>query len=147
MTLAWSRRIGASAPHHGISNCSAGAVYDGHVLYVAGPRHLIGGRPHPGSVQALDPRTGRLLWQTGLPDGVIGTPTLDGGGVLAVGTYDFTQTQNAFFLIRATTGRILRRLDRGSQDFAQGVFAGGRLLAPNGDGLVAWGLRRSRPHG
>ena len=122
MTVAWQRRVGAPQPHHGISNCSAAVVYDGHVLYVATPRHVISGRAYPGSVQALNPRTGALIWQTGLPHGVIGTPTMDAGGVLAVGTYDFSAT-NAVFLLRASDGKVLRRLNRGSADFAQSVFA------------------------
>jgi outer membrane protein assembly factor BamB len=141
MKVAWSRRVGAEAPRHGVASCSAAAVYDGRVLYVATPRHLIGGTAFGGSVQALNPATGALIWQTGLPNGVIGTPTLDGSGVLAVGTYAFTKRPNAVFLLRASDGRILRRLTRGSQDFAQSVFAGGRIFTANSDGLVAWGLR------
>ena len=140
MSLAWERRVGAPAPHHGVSNCSSGAIYDGHVLYVATPRHVINGKAFPGSVQALNPLTGALLWQTGLPNGVIGTPTMDAGGVIAVGTYDFTKTPNAIYLLRASDGTILRRLVSGSQDFAQSVFADGMLFTANGNGLVAWGL-------
>jgi outer membrane protein assembly factor BamB len=141
MTVAWERRIGAPAPRHGPSSCSAGAVYDGHMLYVATPRHVINGTPHAGSVQALNPRTGALIWQTGLPNGVIGTPSMDAGGVLAVGTYDFTATPNAIFLLRASDGKILRRLNRGSADFAQSAFDGGFIFTANGNGLFAWGLR------
>jgi outer membrane protein assembly factor BamB len=141
MRLAWSRRIGAQAPRHGVSNCSAAAVYDGKTLYVAGPRHVINGKAYPGSVQALNPHTGALLWQTGLANGVIGSPTLDGGGVLAVGTYDFTKIPNEIYLLNASTGKIVRRLVRGSADFAQGVFAEGRLFTANGDGLVSWAVR------
>jgi outer membrane protein assembly factor BamB len=141
MKVAWSRRVAAEAPRHGVASCSAAAVYDGRLLYVATPRHVIGGRAFGGSVQALNPSTGALIWQTGLPNCVIGTPTLDGAGVLAVGTYAFTKRPNAVFLLRASDGRILRRLTSGSQDFAQSVFAGGRIFTANSDGLVAWGLR------
>jgi polyvinyl alcohol dehydrogenase (cytochrome) len=138
MKLDWERRVSAPAPHHGISNCSAGAVYDGKTLYVAGPRHYINGTAYPGSVQALDPATGAVLWQTGLANGVIGTPTMDGGGVLAVGTYGFSTTPNMVYLLDASTGQILRSLVKGSADFAQSVFAEGRLFTANGDGLVSW---------
>ncbi|HYS33005.1 MAG TPA: PQQ-binding-like beta-propeller repeat protein [Streptosporangiaceae bacterium] len=138
MKLAWSRRIGAPAPRHGISNCSASAISNGTTLFVAGPRHLINGTAYPGSVQALNPNTGALLWQTGLANGVIGSPSMDGGGVLAVGTYDFTNTPNEVYLLDATTGQIVRRLARGSADFAQSVFAEDRLYTANGDGLVSW---------
>src|SRR6266568_3226768 len=141
MKVAWSRRIGAPAPHHGVSNCSASAIYDGRTLFVAGPRHVINGKAYPGSVQALNPNTGALLWRTGLANGVIGSPSLDGGGVLAVGTYGFTKTPNEVYLLDASTGSILRRLVRGSADFAQSVFAEGRLFTANGNGLVSWILR------
>lgn len=144
MRLAWSRRVGASAPAHGISNCSAAAVYDGRSLYVAGDATTIGGRSHRGSVQRLNPRTGAVLWRAGLPDGVIGTPTLDGGGVIAVGTYDFSPVPNAIYLLDARSGAIVRTLLKGSDDFAQAVFAGGRLFTANGNGLSAWSLRRTR---
>jgi outer membrane protein assembly factor BamB len=142
MKLAWSRRVGAEAPRHGVASCVAAAVYNGQVLYVATSRHIINGRAHPGSVQALNPATGALIWQTGLPNGVIGTPTLNGAGVLAVGTYAFSKTPNAVFLLRASDGKILRRLTMGSQDFAQSVFAGGRIFTANSNGLVEWGLRK-----
>ncbi len=138
MKVAWSRQIGAAAPRHGVSNCSAAASYDGTTLYVAGPRHLINGTAYPGSIQALNPATGALLWQTGLPNGVIGSPTIDGAGVIAVGTYDFTKTPNSVYLVDASSGAILRTLTTGSADFAQSVFAEGRLFTANGDGLVSW---------
>jgi outer membrane protein assembly factor BamB len=138
MRLAWSRRIGAPAPRHGVSNCSAAAIYDGSTLYIAGPRHVISGTTYPGSVQAVNPNTGSLLWQTGLTNGVIGSPSLDGGGVLAVGTYGFTTTPNEVFLLDASTGTIVRSLVRGGADFAQSVFAGGRLFTANRNGLVSW---------
>jgi len=146
MTLAWSQRIGAPAPRHGISNCSAAAVYDGRSLYLAGDAVTIGGKTYQGSIQRLDPVTGKVLWITGLRNGVIGSPSMDGGGVIAVGTYDFTATPNATYLVDAATGRILRTLIKGSDDFAQSVFAGGRLFTANGTGVYCWSLRRHRPH-
>jgi polyvinyl alcohol dehydrogenase (cytochrome) len=138
MHLAWSRRVSAPAPHHGISNCSAAATYDGRTLYVAGPRHMINGTAYPGSIQALNPNTGAVLWQTGLANGVIGSPSMDGGGLLAVGTYGFSATPNEVYLLDASTGTIVRRLVRGSADFAQSVFAEGRLFTANGNGLMSW---------
>jgi hypothetical protein len=80
-----------------------------------------------------------VLWQTGLPNGVIGAPTLDGGGVVAVGTYGSSATLNAVYLADARTGRIVRTLITGSTDFAQSVFAGGWLFTANGTGVYAWG--------
>jgi hypothetical protein len=80
-----------------------------------------------------------VLWATGLPNGVLGGPTLDGAGLLAVGTYGSSATPNAVYLINAKTGQIVRTLIAGSNDFAQSVFAGGWLFTANGDGVSAWG--------
>ena len=71
---------------------------------------------------------------------MIGSPTIDGAGVIAVGTYDFTRTPNAVYLVDASSGSILRTLTTGSADFAQSVFARGRLFTANGDGLVSWAV-------
>lgn len=141
MKLAWSARIGATAARHGISNCSAAAIFDGRHLYLAGPAATVGGRTFRGSIAELDPVTGRVLWRTGLPNGVIGSPAMDGAGVIAVGTYDFSSRPNAIYLVSAASGKILRRLVKGSRDFAQSVFADGLLFTATGTGISAWRLR------
>ncbi len=136
MKLAWSHRVGAVAREN--NPCLAAAAYDGADLYVAGPEQAINGQIYNGSVQALDPDTGTVRWQTGLPNGVIGSPTVDGAGVLAVGTYQATGTPNGIYLLDAATGAILRRLTGGTADFAQNVFAEGRLFTADGAALTAW---------
>jgi PQQ-like domain len=70
----------------------------------------INGVAYRGSIQRLDPSTGATLWETGLPNSVLGRPTMNDGGVIAVGTYDFTSTPNAVCLVDASTGAILRTL-------------------------------------
>ena len=137
MTLAWSGRIGAGSRNGTYAQCSAAAVYDGRHLFFGGTATTIRGRAYRGSVQE---RTtgGRLVWATGLPDGVIGSPSLDGGGVIAVGTFD-NAAPNAVRLVSARTGKIVRLLVRGGDDFAQSVFAGGWLYTANGSGVYAWG--------
>jgi len=137
MALAWGRRIGAASRSGTYAQCSAAAVYDGRHLFFGGTAVTIRGRAFRGSVQERS-TDGRLLWETGLPDGVIGSPSADGGGVIAVGTFD-NAAPNAVYLVSARTGRIVRRLIRGSDDFAQSVFAGGWLFTANGYGLNAWG--------
>lgn len=139
MKLAWSTTLGQAAGA-GLEQCNAAAVYDGKYLYVSGPPTTIGGTTYPGSIQRLDPTTGAPLWQTGLPNCVLGTPTMNGGGVIAVGTYDLTETPNAIYLISAATGQILRTLAQGSPDFAQNVFANGWLFTADDSGVSAWGL-------
>ncbi len=136
MRLAWSRQVGAAA--HEDMSCLASAAYDGDDLYVAGPGQTINGVSYDGSVQDLDPATGAARWQTGLPDAVLGSPAVDGAGVLAVGTYQVTGAPNGIYLLDAATGAILRRLTGGSPDFAQNVFAAGRLFTADGAYLTAW---------
>jgi outer membrane protein assembly factor BamB len=120
MKLAWERRVAASPGDTGKATS-------------------IAGQNVAGSIRRLNPRTGKVLWATGLPNGVLGAPTLDGAGVLAVGTDGTTTTPNAVYLINAKTGQILRTLITGSNDFAQSVFSGGWLFTANGDGVYAWG--------
>ena len=139
MKLAWERRVAASPGDTGKATCIAASAYDGSSLYVAATATSIAGQNFAGSIRRLNPRTGKVLWATGLPNGVLGAPTLDGSGVLAVGTDGTTTTPNAVYLINARTGHIVRTLITGSNDFAQSVFAGGWLFTANGNGVYAWG--------
>jgi hypothetical protein len=151
MTLVWKKRIGAKSSRSTEAQCSAAAAYDGTYLYIAGTATTIGGTSYLGAIRRVDPATGTFLWETGLPDGVIGSPTMNGGGVIAVGTYDGTAPgQNGVFLVDASNGQIVQALLPGDLDFAQNVFADGMLFAANGTGLYAYGLaglRGRRPQG
>jgi outer membrane protein assembly factor BamB len=141
LRLAWWKGVGA--PYNakgGFGRCVSAAAYDGKHLYLGTNRVHVGGRSYDGSITELDPATGRRIWVTGLPNAVLGTPSLDGAGVLAVGTYDFTATPNAVYLVNAATGRIIRTLLTGGTDFAQNVFADGRLFTANSTGVYSWGL-------
>jgi outer membrane protein assembly factor BamB len=138
MKLAWERRVAISPGSTGRSTCIAASAYDGSSLYVGATATSIGGKTFAGSVRRLNPATGKVLWATGLPNGVLGAPTLDGAGVLAVGTYGSTTTPNAVYLLNANTGKILATVITGSTDFAQSVFAGGWLFTANGTGVYAW---------
>jgi hypothetical protein len=75
-----------------------------------------------------------------LPGTVLGTPTLDGSGVLAVATCDFSGAPNAVYLIRASSGQIISTVSTGNTaDFAQPVFADSYLfVATVGHGLLAY---------
>jgi len=139
MTLAWEKRI--SAPAVSATICAAAPVYNGGALFLAGTAFRINGILYGGSVQERNPATGALRWVTGLPNGVIGSPSMDGGGVIAVGTYDTTTTPNATYLLSAGTGTILRTLVQGTA-FAQSVFADDWLFCANSNGVFAWGPYR-----
>lgn len=141
LRLAWWKRVGAPASKQlGFGRCISSAVYDGRHLYLGADRVHVNGQTYEGSVTELNPATGRRIWVTGLPNAVLGTPSLDGAGVLAVGTFDFTTTPNAIYLINAANGEILRSLMTGGYDFGQSVFADGRLFVANSNGVYSWGL-------
>lgn len=71
-----------------------------------------------------------------LPCAVMGAPSLDGAGVLAVATYGCTKPGTpAAYLVSAATGVILSTLPTGaSKVFAQPVFAQGTLLVATASG-------------
>lgn len=60
----------------------------------------------------------------------MGSPTLNGAGVLAAGTYNFTSpTRNTVYLIDSSNGNILTTISQPNTIvFAQPVFAGDHLF-------------------
>ncbi|HEY2441794.1 MAG TPA: PQQ-binding-like beta-propeller repeat protein [Streptosporangiaceae bacterium] len=137
----WTDTIGA--PAAAVSSCIASAVWDGPTgqLYIGGDGTTIGATSYGGSIRQVSPATGSYLWQTGLPCAVMGTPTLDGSGVLAAGTYTCPKGSTpGAYLINASTGAILNTLPVGSSRvFGQPVFAQGDLfVATDTNGLYAF---------
>jgi polyvinyl alcohol dehydrogenase (cytochrome) len=118
-------RFRAGTPTTVSDRCDAAAVWDGSNLYIAGNQTVIGGVTYNGSVSSVDPATGAPHWQRGLPGAVVGTPTLDGAGVLAVPTFSASE----LLLINAATGSVLKTITTGP-DFGQPVFADNMLLIP-----------------
>jgi polyvinyl alcohol dehydrogenase (cytochrome) len=136
LRIAWHVRV-ANLAGPGDPQCVASAAYDGTSLYIAARNTSINGTLYPGSIRRLDARTGKIIWQTPLPNGAFGSPTLDGAGVLAVGTYDFVNTADAVYLLNAATGAILTSIPA-NPTFAQSVFANGMLFTASGSGVTAW---------
>ena len=130
----WEFQVGAAYTQTSIGQCDASAVWDGTHLFVGADRTTIKGTTFSGSVRMMNPATGSILWATGLPGPVIGTPTLDGGGVLAGQLYN----KFGVYLLDAATGAILRHIPAGVE-FGQAVFADNMLLVPTQDnGLWAY---------
>jgi outer membrane protein assembly factor BamB len=139
MTVAWKLRIGAKSSSASPAQCSAAAIYDGTSLYIAGDPTTIGGVAYRGSLRRVNPGTGAVMWATGLPDSVLGSPTMNGGGVAAVGTYDSTSVPNAVYLINRATGTVVKTIKTGGSVFAQSVFANGYVLTTAGGmGITAY---------
>ncbi len=142
MKVRWEKRIGVASFEGKTGECIAAPAYNGKVLYFGGNQTTVKDVTYEGSVQARKPSSGELIWETPLADGVTGSPSLDGGGVLAVPGYypPANQTPQAVYLIRPSSGQILRVLGTGSE-FAQAVFAGGWLYTADSDGVYAWRVK------
>lgn len=124
----WQDPIGNSATV-GPGQCGAAPVFDGTNLYLASNGTTINGTAYDGSVMQADPATGAIRWQTGLTGSIIGTPGMDGAGVIAAATYRSTTGQNSVFLIDASNGQILKTFGYGTSDtFGQPVFADNYLF-------------------
>jgi outer membrane protein assembly factor BamB len=135
----WQTRIAPA--HTGMSAaCLSSTVVNGNHLYVAGTATTIGGTSFAGSINELNAATGKIIWATGLTAPVLGTPSLDGAGVLAVGTYGTGTEPEADYLLNPATGAVLATVSNGgSAQFAQPVFADQELfIATETAGLYAY---------
>jgi polyvinyl alcohol dehydrogenase (cytochrome) len=140
MTLVWSRVIG-TGEEAGEVACLSGGVWDGSRLFVAGNTTTIGGVSVPGSVRRLDPATGAVLWETALPANPLGTGSANASGLLAYAGTDWSDGPgNGVSIVDAGTGTILRALNDVAEfpEFAQVVWADGRLIATDTDAVVMW---------
>jgi outer membrane protein assembly factor BamB len=120
--------------------CLSSTVVKGNHLYVAGSATTIDGTSFPGSIDELNAGTGAIVWATGLSAQVYGTPSLDGAGLLAVGTHGAGSGPQADYLLNPSTGAILATVSNGdSRQFAQPVFADQYLfIATETAGLYAY---------
>ncbi len=134
----WETRITVPYPG-GARECDSAAIWDGNRLVIGGGAPTtIGSVSYPGSVQALDPATGKPLWQAGLTGTIVGSPTEDGGGVIAAQTWSTTDKRLGVFLLNAATGAQVGFIQVGQKLFAQPVFANSDLLVAAGG---AFGMR------
>src|ERR1039457_5312593 len=127
MSGLWQDTLGIPPAVDSLAFCGGSAVYNGSDLFV-GADAPASGHP-PGSIYELTPG-GTQIWETALNAGpVIGTPSLDGSGVLAVPTYNKASgAHSAVYLVEASTGAILKTITTSGPMFAQPVFADGELL-------------------
>jgi outer membrane protein assembly factor BamB len=138
----WDAQIGVAADGEGGTGaCLASAIWNEsfHQMFVAGNQTAIGGVTYGGSIRSVDPTNGSYLWQTGLPCGVLGTPSENSASVIAVPTVGACiNGQPAVYLIDAASGAIITSILPGSRTFAQPVFDGNNLfIATENQGLYA----------
>lgn len=141
----WSAKITEPYPG-GDAECDSSGVYDKHHLIIGGGAPTtIGGTTYQGSVRSLNPSTGKVNWKVGLPAGVIGTPTEDGGGVVAAQTFISSSHDLGVYLLNASTGARLKFIRTGVPVFAQAEFVNSDLLvSPGGKfGLSAYTISSS----
>jgi outer membrane protein assembly factor BamB len=134
----WSFQVGTTADFD-IGTCLAAPVWDSSSrrLFVAGNLTTINAQTFAGSVRAFNPADGSIIWERGLTAGpIMGSPTLNGSGVLAAGTYNITDLAlNTVYLLNATNGTILTSIAQpGDIVFAQPVFAGSHLFVAGAGG-------------
>jgi polyvinyl alcohol dehydrogenase (cytochrome) len=128
----WTFHVGIPGVKQGFQ-CLAAAIWDGSHLFVASNGTTIRGVKVPGSIRELDPATGTIIWETGLSGQVLGSPTKNGAGVIAVATYG-----KAAYLIDASSGQILKTISAPTT-FSQPVFADSYLfVAPNTGDFTAY---------
>jgi polyvinyl alcohol dehydrogenase (cytochrome) len=118
-----------------------GAAYDGQRLYVAltnlehVPHSLLSGQVVTGGFwAALDPATGKILWQTGDPQNaaVYAAPVV-ANGVVYVGSMAVSGDQ--MYALDAASGKILWRFAAGGSVGTHPVVADGRVYWGSGFGL------------
>jgi len=134
----WSIRLG-NPFIGGTDECDASAIWDGSHLYVASNSTLVGGVAQPGALREVDPATGAIIWETALPGALVGSPTLDGGGVIAASI--FGGANSGPYLIDASSGTILKVVSpTNGMSFAQSIWTDSGLLLATGltNGVTAY---------
>jgi outer membrane protein assembly factor BamB len=127
----WEHRIGVPTTGPESNECDSAAIWNGQYLIEGGGSIVtIDGTQYNGSVQALNPSTGKPVWETGLPGWVVGSPSEDGAGVIAAPVLTAPGTgATGVYLLNASTGAILGYISTQPRgDFAQPVFDGNDLL-------------------
>src|SRR6478609_8894455 len=97
----WTRRIalGGDCPTCGDGSIASG-VFANNVLYYAGGNNVANGHGSGGSISALDPATGNLMWTRQTEQAVIGAPALVNGilGLVAGSTFEAVNAANGTLL-------------------------------------------------
>lgn len=138
----WKYRM--TAPYvSGATECDSAAIWNGTDLIEGGGNDTtIGGTTYMGSVQALDPDTGAVVWQTGLNGAIVGSPTEDGSGLVTAQTYAACSPATipcvdgpglasglGVYLLSAATGAIVGFVATPQSPlFGQAVFVGDDMI-------------------
>lgn len=134
----WTRRIGIPTSGALANECDAAAIWNGKRLIEGGGSQVtINGTSYQGSVQALNPTTGKPIWRTGLTGWIVGSPSEDGTGVIAAPVLISPIGISGVYLLSASTGKILKFINTEPQGmFAQPVWDGKYLLVGDDASLL-----------
>jgi polyvinyl alcohol dehydrogenase (cytochrome) len=125
----WTRRMGRHTTGPEENECDAAAIWNGKYLIEGAVQAKIRGTTYQGSVQALNPTTGKPIWQTGVGGWIVGSPSEDGAGVVAAPVLYSPNGVSGVYLLSAKTGKILKFISTEPQGlFAQPVWDGKDLL-------------------
>lgn len=138
----WQARIAIGGP---CPECGQGAVspsaWDGRYLYIAGGNLILNGRKCRGTLRAVRPATGALIWRLCVPYGAVLGAVTAVPGVVVVGS------SRRLLAVNARTGATLFRFidtTRGAIFWGAASFSNGALYAANQDGrLYAFSPRRA----
>jgi outer membrane protein assembly factor BamB len=127
----WSRRltVAAAGDDPGAGGLYSNGYFDGTRLYYAGARTTIAGKDVAGSIRALDPATGAIVWEHGLPAKTYGALT-GANGLVVVPSYD------ALRLYDGRTGDLLYANEFKNKIFGAATVANGRLFIGDLRGLA-----------
>jgi outer membrane protein assembly factor BamB len=139
---AWQFKVS----HPPITPTVGAAAWDGSYLYVVGNQATINGKNYQGSINKLDPSTGLPVWQTPLESAVVGSPSMNGSGILAVTTFESNDgvpkkgAPNGTYLIDSATGSILNYISLNDDyEWSQPIFVGNYLVnGPKTTGLFGY---------
>jgi outer membrane protein assembly factor BamB len=125
----WTRRLaeGALGGDPGAGAVYSNGYFDGQRLYYAAGATTVAGKSVMGSVRALDPRTGAIIWEKALPSKTYGALTY-ANGMLVV------PSLRAIRLIDPATGEIL--YENPLTLYAAAAVGGGRLFVGDVAGVV-----------
>jgi len=105
----WHRQIAHGGDIEKARGLAATAVFTGKYLVDAGQEEKLGSTTYNGTIAALNPDTGAISWQTGLPDhqSTWGAVTYE-NGVIIEGAGALAPTYNGtVFVLNASTGAIM----------------------------------------
>jgi outer membrane protein assembly factor BamB len=120
--------VGGDCPLCGVGSISTGAFAEGK-LYLAGEDTMINGYGYQGSVRALDPTTGKVLWRHKSTGPIIGAITYSNGMI-------FDTAGNVLEVLSAKDGSRLASYTLDDQIFDAPTISHGQVIIGDIDGNV-----------